>query len=173
MKSILDKKGLSVIVATVILVALSMISVVIVWGVINNLVNDETEGSQACFEVLGKVSLEKKYTCYDSEDRDLEFSINVGNVDISGILVAVAVGGSGSGFEMVEEGSTITGLTMADTASSIIVSPGKNSGYTYILDLDAGGFSTGDPEMIQITPVVEGTPCEVSDTITEFGSCAP
>ncbi|MEX0921120.1 MAG: hypothetical protein WDZ62_02555 [Candidatus Pacearchaeota archaeon] len=164
-----NTKGLSVVIGTVLLIALTLFIVAIVWGIINNIVQSETEGASACFGSFEEVKLNQRFTCYNSSGKELHFSINVKEVDLDGILVAISIEGSSINFELEEESSSIENLRMYSGGE--VSAPGKNSGLTYIFDLGSAGFEES-PDTIRIAPKIDGIQCEVSDTITEFESCS-
>ena len=60
-----QRKGLSTVVATVIMIALVMSAIAIVWGVVTNLVEEQLEGADSCISVFDKVEINGRYTCYD------------------------------------------------------------------------------------------------------------
>ena len=168
---ILDKKkGLSAIVATVILIALTIVIVAIIWASVSDLVNTGTEEAESCFNLFEKVSFERKYTCYNSAAGEAQFSIKIGDLDIDEVLVGIATNTTGKSFSILRGGSEITGLRMYDGGNSNITIPGRESGETYIIDMAAAGLE-GVPVRAEIIPVVGGTQCEVIDTVQDFGAC--
>ena len=167
---ILDKKkGLSAIVATVILIALTIVVVAIIWASVSDLINTGTEETESCFNLFEKVSFESKYTCYDSVEGEAQFSIKIGDIDIDEVLVGISTNTTGKSFSIINGGSTITGMRMYDTSTNVTL-PGKESGETYILDMTAAGIE-GVPVRAEIIPIVKGTQCEVIDTVQGFGAC--
>ena len=165
----MNKKGISNVVATMILVVLTFTSVSIIWVSISNLISEETENSQACFNILDKVTLNRENTCYNEAENELQFSINREDLDVDNLLVSVSNGENSISFEILEAGSEIIGLTM-DGGSSTIVLPGDNGGKTYILNLVEVGLA-GTPKSIQIAPSINGVLCDVTDSLNQFGSC--
>jgi len=160
-----NKKGLSVVIATVILVALTLAAIGIIWTAVNTLVEDSTEGAESCFNLFEKVSIEDRYTCYNVTSGETVFSISVGDVDLEGVLVGVATNTTGVSLALVKGGSLIPGLRMFN-GSSTVFSPAKNSGESYVLS----GLN-GTPRLVEIIPVVGGTECDIIDTVEDFGSC--
>jgi flagellin-like protein len=167
----LNKKGLSAVVTVLLLIALTVAVVAIVWGVVNNLVTDELEGAGSCFGVLDKVSLDSRYTCYNGTGNELWFSISMGNIDVDEVLVSITGEGTSSGFKINNTDSQITNVFSFPSRGTSVKLPGKNSGLTYIFDLGASGF-TGEPDKIEIAPIISGNQCGISDTIQQFDSCS-
>ena len=85
-----SKKGVSAVVATVIIVALTVTAGAIIWGIVSNLVGEQLDEGEACFGVFDQVKLNNDYTCYDETTDRLQFSLTVGDIDINGVLVSVS-----------------------------------------------------------------------------------
>ena len=165
----LNKKGLSTVVITVIMIALSMAAVIVVWGFINSMIKDQINSSESCFGNYDKIKLNKQYTCYEVVEGgyNLRFSLSIGDVEVDKIIVAVGSSETIKSYEISDEEKEIDGLTRYPSNNLTVVSlPGKNSGYTY----RATGF-TGKIDSIQIAAVINGNQCEVSDSISEIEIC--
>ena len=169
-RKIENKKGLSAIVATLILVALVMVIVAIVWSVVNNIVKGGVEESEACFGVFEKVSLNPRYTCYNSSSGEFRFSISIGDINVDEVLVGISAEGSSVTFKISKTASEINNLVMYPSESSNITLPSKNAGLTYVLNMSGAGFSEA-PDSISIAPVIKNIQCSESDSINEIESC--
>src|SRR3989344_5177152 len=64
-----NKKGLSQVVTTVILIALALAAVAVVWVVVNNLVNKKLSEAGTCADIIDKVELNSMYSCYNTCER--------------------------------------------------------------------------------------------------------
>ena len=168
-KKFSGKKGLSEIVTTIILVALSMAAIVLIWAFVSNLVKTQISQSQSCFGNYDKIKLNSEYTCYErigtTTNYNLFFSLNVGDVKVDKVMIAVSSAGATKSYQITNTNQTITGLTMYPSGSDIIL-PGMNSGLTY----NATGFNA-PIDSIQIAPVISGNLCEVSDSISQLEEC--
>ena len=165
----LNKKGLSEIVSIVLILALVIVMVGIVWGVVNNLVKDKLSQTGSCFEVFGKVTLNSRYTCYNSSSNELQFSINVGDVNIDEVIVGISSRGTSSSFRLDSKGTPVANVVAYPSRSTNVSLPAKNSGLTYLFNMNTAGL--GAPESIRIAPAVGKDQCEVSDTIEEIDNC--
>lgn len=164
-------KGVSEIIATVILIAIVMAVGGMVWVIVNNFVKGETGSTKSCFELFEKVNLESRYTCYNSSSGKLQFSISIGDVDVDEVLVGVSGGGTGVSFKIKKEPSDVSNVVMYPRGTgTMVMLPEKNAGLTYLFDIGAGLGEV--PTLIQISPVVEGNQCEVSDTLSQIDNCA-
>ena len=172
----MEKKGASEIVTTAMLIALAVISVGIVWIVVNNIVSENVQNSEACFGIFEKVILNSRYVCYNSSSNELIFSISVEDIEIDEILLGITVGGTGKSFRIYSQEGTVEGIRRYSdsgygSSGESIKIPEKNSGLTYILNLTHAELS-GKPNNIQIAPLIEGVQCEISSSISQIENCA-
>jgi FlaG/FlaF family flagellin (archaellin) len=161
-----NKKGISGVIATILLIAISMAAVIIVWNVINNLLSEKLEETESCFNIFGKVSLNSRYTCYDTTSKSLRFSLNIGDIDVEKVIVSVSSAGDTTGYELTSTGGS-PGLTKYGSAGDVKL-PAKNGGSTYVTAQDSFAAS---PDSIQLTPVIQGKQCDTSDTLSEIDDC--
>jgi len=162
----MNKKGLSGVVATVILIALVMASVAIVWGVVTNLVSTQLEEAGSCFDVFGKISLNNRYTCYDTTTNTTVIGLSISDIDVGSIVVLISGAGSTKSYEITNDAQTIEGLVNYGGGTDIKL-PGKNGGSSY----NSSDFNS-KPDSIQIAPIIAGKQCEVADSISSIESCA-
>ena len=164
------KKGLSEVVSAVLILALVVVMVGIVWAVVNNLVNDRLSESSSCFDTFGKVTINNRYTCYNSTSNEFQFSINVGDISLSEVLVGISASGTSVSFKLDNKGAVIPNLVTYPGRSTNITLPKKNAGLTYILNMGGAGFS-GAPDSIRIAPIIGNDQCEVSDALEQIDNC--
>jgi len=164
-----NKKGLSAVVTTVIIVALSMAAIVLVWVFVNNMIKKQISSSEACYGNYDKVQINKQYTCYErisATNYKLRFSLSIGDIQVDKVIVSVSSGGKINSYQIINE-TTIPNLVMYSGPNpSTIILPGKNAGLTY----NATGF-TAKIDSVQIAPVIGGNLCEVSDSISDIEDC--
>lgn len=167
-----NRRGLSSVVATVILIGLVISAVAIVWAVVTNLVEDEIKGSESCFGIFDKVTIENSYTCYNSTSKELQFSINIGDIEVEEILIAVSSVGTANSFRLSNgtQKSYLKNYLDVSYGGSLQF-PGKNAGRSYVLDMNNAGLS-GSPDSLDIAPIVNGQQCGISDTMLEFDDCS-
>jgi len=159
------KKGLSGIVTAVVLIALVIAATAIVWVFVRNLVEEKLEGSGSCIDIFGKVSLNNRYTCYNSSSSEILFSISIGEIDVDEVLVSISGDGTTKSFKIGNEAKPIDGLTNYPDGSPNIKLPGKNGGLTYIAS------DSNQPDLIEIAPIIKGEQCGVSDSLSEIDNC--
>lgn len=162
----MEKRGLSAVVAAMMMIALAIAMVAIVWTVVNNLVSDKIGSVEGCTDLMGKVEINKLYTCYDSANDVLQFSISVKDVELDGLRVSIASQGSGSSFLLNKTGVEELGSgTLVSYTGGVPKVPGKNSGLTYNYTLSTS------PDSLHIAPIVGENQCGETDSVLEFPSC--
>jgi len=169
-KNLRGKKAMSVVVASVIMVALVIGLILVVWNVVNGLVNKELEETQSCFGIFGEVTLNHKYTCYNSSANELVFSLNIGDVEVNEVVVFIDGDGVTKSFNIKTEAQTIAYLKNY-TSGTLIQLPDKNSGLTYRANLTGIGISSA-PDTIKISPVMDNKQCDASDMLNQVDSCS-
>jgi len=160
-----NKRGLSAIITTVILIALVMVAGVIVWGVVRGIVQGKLEGVESCFGIYEKVTINSMYTCYDSADDEFHFSINVGDINLEKVVVSVSGTGATNSYILTNEDQQSIGLTLYPSGGEVKL-PGKNAGLTYVASMPT------KPDLIKIAPGVDGQLCEVSDSLADIDDCS-
>lgn len=165
-----QRKGLSTVVATVIMIALVMAAIAIVWGVVANLIEEELEGADSCINVFDKVEINGRYTCYDPVNSNFQFSLILRDIDVDEVLFAISDLGSTETFKISNSPDSVSGVSNYPSPTGLIVLPKKNGGSTYIYDLSLVGFS--EPDLFEISPVIDGKQCGVSSSLTDIPDCA-
>ena len=165
-----NKKGLSEVVSAVLILALVVVLVGIVWAVINNLVKDKLSETGSCFDTFGKVTINSRYTCYNSTSNEFQFSINVGDISLNEVLIGISASGTSTSLRLDNKGAVIPNLVNYPSRSTNITLPKKNAGLTYLFNMGGGGLS-GAPDSIRIAPVIGNDQCEVSDALEKIDNC--
>jgi len=167
-----NKKGVSLVVSTLILVLLVMTATGVVWVSVKEIVKGKIEETESCFGNFEKVTINNEYTCYNFSSGEFQFSINIGDADVSEVLVSVSGKGSAESFKINKEGVREiflrehgSGKNFGDT----LYLPDKNSGKTYVLNITA--TQIGVPESVKLAPIIDENQCEVSDTLSTVDDC--
>ncbi len=164
------KKGLSDVIATLMLILLTLALVAILWAVISNLVGNKLDESQSCIDIFEKVTLNEQYTCYNQSSQELQFSISIADIDVDKVIVAISSEGDTKSLEFTNTNTSIEFLyPYKRLIGTPVQLPGKNSGTTYVYDLIGAGLS--NPDKIELAPVINGKQCEASDSLLEIYSC--
>jgi len=166
----MNKGGLSTVVTTVIMIALVVVAIAIIWAFVDQLIKTNTEKSKSCSNIYGKITINNRYTCYNSTSKEFMFSVKIGDIDIDELLVSISGDMNSKSFKLDNNGISIAALKNT-TGSSIVKLPGKNGGSTYIYNMTEGGFS-GKPDSIELAPIINKNQCEISDSLSEIDDCS-
>jgi hypothetical protein len=162
-----NKKGLSQIVSTVILILLTVAIVAGVWATIQNLVEGKLDKTGACYGLFEKINVNPKYTCYDPIESRMQVSISIGEVEIDSLLVSISFESSSKTFELTNKSQNIEYVTNYPGNDSGVSLPSKEGGKTYyVLGIEE------IPNKVEIAPKVEGYQCDVSDSLSNIGICS-
>jgi len=152
--NIKNKKGISGVITTIILIAIVLVLVGIIYSVIIPMVRKNIEHATACSpDIIGKISLNKLNTCYEEvvengvvTRRIMKVSVEIEDIDYDKILVYISKGG--------------------DSITKEIKDQAQNSGKTYLYS-----YTNAKPDTIKLVPVIKGEQCQVVDSINEVATC--
>jgi len=163
-----NSKGISSIIATLLLIVLTVALVAIVWTVVNGLVSNKIKQSSACFGNFETVSLNNQYTCYNtsSTPKSIQFSVQVGDVDLDGVIISITGSGQSKSITLNKTAQQITDLAYYN-GTNIVSMPQRNSAMTYIYN-----WTYGTPGSIQVAPISNGQSCASTSSITLIDNCA-
>jgi hypothetical protein len=140
-----NKKGLSAVVATVLIILLVITAITLVWGPIRNMINEQSEEVEAgCLLANAKITK----ACMDTGDLKITIS-NGAESTIDDIQVIY--------------GDTEENLVNSENAGTTI---GVNSIATVTIT-----SATGTPAFTRIAPVINGRTCEAGLTKAVTASC--
>ena len=165
----MEKKAISGIVTAIIMIALVMAATSIVWTIVNNLVREKLDEAGSCFDTYDKVIINDQYTCYNVTSQELLFSIGVGDIELTELLVSISGGGESQGFKLNSAGITTGYLSSYPANEPTVFVPEKNSGKAYLFDTVTAGIT--NPTSIQVAPIVNGKQCELSDSLQGIDDC--
>ena len=150
-RKVMNKKGISAIVATVLIILITVAAVAIVWAAIIPMLRNQLESGTQCFDAVSQILIsDAGYTCYDASTGNVSVQVERGakNFNLVGIDVYVSSAGNTNTYSVT---------------SSL---PNVNEGRVYNIDVSS---MSGNPDQIQIAPVIsvgnsEKT-CDVSSTV--------
>ncbi len=161
------KKGLSLVIATLILVLLSLVLAGVVWGVVNKIIKEKVDEVNSCFGNFEKVTINNKYTCYNYSSKELQFSISIADISIDELIVSVSGDIQTQSFKITKSGSEISMVKNYKSSDPIIKLPGENAGKTYLFNTT----NIGKPSSIKIAPVINKKQCQASDELNTIDDC--
>lgn len=169
------QRGMSVVIGTVLLLALVVVAAAIIWGLVTNMIENNLEDADTCFAALSDrlIRINDEYTCYDAVEDELRIAIDRDDVVLDSLLLSIANGEDRKSYTITEAGVSPEGdLFLPSDADAEL--PGRGGGYTYRLRNVMGGvFPEGDPipRAITISPKISGTQCEQVDSTLSVGNC--
>lgn len=166
-----NKKGLSTVIATVLIILLVVTSVAIVWAFVKNFIESRQKITESCFDLESsdKVALNSYYTCYNASSGEVQFSISIGDTEIDSLVISILAGGSSKSFTLNNSLTSYSNIRpYKGIYGETVKLPGKNEGLTYVVS----GFSgAGKVDNIKIAPVVGDDQCSSTDEILQVESC--
>ena len=162
------KRGVSPVIATVLLVVITLVAVAILAAFVIPFVKKNL-GSQDCFNVLGHLKFEDSaYVCSTQGAANRTgFSVRVDDDSVVGFRVILYAGGSSEPVEITNDtdGSILNPqVFMLGKASNSLVMPQRGGVRTYV--------AHGVYENIELYPILKsGTTCDQSDSIKDIKRC--
>ena len=170
----MNRRGVSGVVTTFLLVMLTIFLVAIVFVAIREGIGDVTEGSKKCFGNYGKVEFQREYTCYDYFNNEVQISIRLGDIEIESLSVLILSEDDSEDFTLMSEGVSFPRLRNygeEKNNAGLVKLPGKKAGATYLYDWDFG--ASGEVTEIKLVPIIAGKKCGVSDSFKGLEKCVP
>ena len=85
-----NRKAISGVVVMVVMIALVITVSAVVFNMTKKTVEEKIKKTEACgLEIIGKLSINSEYVCYDSENSRVVFSINRGEIDLDKMIIAI------------------------------------------------------------------------------------
>jgi len=99
----LKKRGISPVVATVLLIVIGFIAIGIIVGIIFPMVKESLGKGKTCFELREYFKiLESEYTCYDSTSTKLMVERGMENISVRGFSVSIISGGASQVYKVFD-----------------------------------------------------------------------
>ncbi len=166
-----NKKALSAVVATVVIILLTMAAITIVWTFVKKVINENQNQVDSCFNVETgeKVTLNELYTCYTEDS--VQVSLNIADVEVDAVVISIMVGGNSKVVTLTNVERTYDDIKYYDNEEEThLTLPGKNEGKTYIVSGFSGTINNVD--WIRIAPVVNTHQCGITSQINDIPNCA-
>ncbi|NPE26504.1 hypothetical protein HNV12_00700 [Methanococcoides sp. SA1] len=160
----MKKKGISAIVATVLIILITVAAVTIIWAAIIPMINNQLDRGIVCLDAVQQITLkEGGYTCKpDGNSVSLQIKHGSEDIDLADIQVLVSAGGSTDSYSLIDPATTTSPALM-----TVDLLPGPNEEKAYVIDTSA---VTGIIDKIEIAPIVTvgntQETCDVSASVT-------
>jgi hypothetical protein len=161
-----NKKALSEIVTTMLIIVLIIMAIGIIFGVIYNFLQNRLNKTGSCYNTFEKISLNDDYTCYNQSAKIMQFSISRKNIVLNYLLVSISFNESSRTYKLYDDPLIIPNLTDYSTGSLYVSLPGNESGKTYLAE-----NIEEIPDLIEIAPNINNNQCEISSKIEEIVYC--
>ena len=162
-----NKKGISAIVATVLIILITVAAVTIIWAAIIPMISNQLESGTICLDAVSQIQLmDAGYTCVSSDGKNVSIQVKHGAKAfvLADIQVLVSAGGTTTPFSLVNATEVLV-PTDATTALLKGKLPGANQEKVYVINTSG---ITETIDKVQIAPVVEvgntQEACDISAT---------
>lgn len=160
----LSRKAVSPVVATVLLLVLTIVIAGVVFSVVIPFVNDKLGDSKECLDTFEGVEFpESKFNCYNVTSSETGFSVRLNKEGISAVKVALTDSNGNSDVYDIYEGVTSTLRQLGGNLGEPLTFPSVSGQRTYVA---SGVYSKA--EISAVTP--SGDVCSLAD-IVEFEPC--
>jgi flagellin-like protein len=156
-----NKKGVSAIVATVLIILITVAAVTIFWASIVPMINYQLDTGLVCLDAVQQITLvDSGYTCLNNDTLSVQIKHGREPVDLVDIQVLASVNGTTTSYFLMND---------SDDVSSVDDLPGVNEVKTYTID----GVDK-DMSSVEIAPVLAtGATTKICDvtSIVNIRSC--
>ena len=153
-----NKKGVSAVIATVLIILLTIVSVSVISVAIISFTRESLGEDRLCTEVQDKISLNSQKSCYIlTEPRHSEIWIKFGNVELDEIYLSLE---KDSNFEVyvLKDGGESPGDILSPDPIEL---PQSGGGEKEFVTID--GFA---PKKVRVGAIINEKNCPISDELT-------
>lgn len=142
-----NKKAISAVVATVLIILITVAAVTILWASIIPMITNKLSAGTICLDAVSQVSLiDSGYTCRNPNNISIQIKHGAKDINLKDIQILMSEGGNTVSYSLIN--STTTIVPSAMTSSKL---PGPNEEKTYIIS--TVGIA-GNVSKVAIAPVV-------------------
>lgn len=129
-----NKKGISAVVATVLIILITVAAVTIIWAAIIPMIKTQLEEGTVCLDATSALAIENKgYTCFNAATVDVQVSHGAKDIGLSGIQFLISKAG---------DTTSVTETTVAN-----LPTPNGEKVVTV-------AFAAGTPDSVAVAPIV-------------------
>ena len=91
-----SKKAISAVVATVLIILITVAAVTIIWAAVIPMIQENIQGSTECFEADASFSIGSDYSCVDSDDEEVRIQVErkSGDYELDDVRIILGQGGT-------------------------------------------------------------------------------
>jgi len=132
-----EKKGISPVVATILLVLITFMAIGIIWAFIKPMVEDSLEEGGSCFKLRDNAEVvDSEFTCNSLSNTKLMIRRSFEEVEINGFIVSITFGASSETYKL-ENGTETAGVKMFNENLKIKI-PQPGGSETYVFEKQEG-----------------------------------
>jgi len=158
----INKKAVSEIVSTVLLILITIIAISIVSVFLIPMLKNKLNEGSGCFDVLN--SLEIQSACYNDAN-EVEIGIMSKSNKLAGVAVVISTSSSSKRFDIINNTANENIKSYNGEYNQALLLPGENEFTTYIIKTSFTEFSK-----VEIAPLVstgqKTKTCEISDSLS-------
>ena len=140
----MKKRGLSDVIATVLIIMLTVGAVAMIFEFVIPFVKNNLEKAEVCNNIRGKITLGER-TCLNSTNTMIQIELG-GSNDVKGFLVSLSVIGGDSRLFEIRDGADLEGVSMYNGAGTVSI-PGNGESKTYVFNMSS--------DHVSIAPIFE------------------
>lgn len=169
-----DKKGISGVVETILLILIVVIAIGILVAFLIPFVRKNLDEAGSCIDTINQIKLNPAYTCYYSSGGNTGMLVNieVEKLKIDEIVILLSGGGESKNIKIKNGTLGSNDLNMyRDTPPwDDLVVPRENEGKTYWIPFSFTGqpnfkYYMSKVEQVKIAPIIKGKQCDIVDDI--------
>ena len=169
-----NKKALSSVVVTMLLILLTVTITAVLYSVVRPLVENNLRKSEICLEMMDKIELSSMDTCYDLVSKKLLFLIDIKDTEIIDTLhITISNNQTQKSIALTKTPQVITNLSYYDPSyyliQNAVAMPNKKTGILYNYTWSESVYP---PVSIEMIPSAEGFTCSGSDLISQIPLCS-
>jgi flagellin-like protein len=148
----MNKKAVSAVIATLLLVVITIIATIVVWQFVKVQIIEKNIEASSCFDYRDYVRvIDSEFTCYNENETKINIERSTEEKTIEGISITISSGASSKSYDL-KNNINITGVAMY-SGENIIIIPNKGESETYV-------FSGISGNLASITVIINGKSCD-------------
>ena len=167
----MNKKGISAIVATVLIILITVAAVTIIWAAIIPMISENLDKATRCGDATSQLTLKEDYTCWHSSgsssgNMSVQVSRGSGSFELADIKVILSIAGNDENYMILDNTSTPASGGQYQLGDF----PEINENKVFLINK-----SIEKPDTVRVTPVIVSgqvlTECEASGRIITVRNC--
>jgi len=151
-KKMKNKKGVSAVIATLLLVVITIIATLMVWQFVKKQIIDKNIEESSCFEYRDYVRISDSVnTCYNDTNTKIQIERSLEDKNIDGIALTISSGDTQKSYQL-KNNTQVDGVTM-NSGSKTIILPVAGEAKTYVFNIPKGNLAS-------ITVIINGKACD-------------